>query len=93
MKKKLRSTFLLESLEARLLFSADLAPLPVDGGVSRPEADSGLEISLRPDNGGVQAADAHEQLRQEIIFVDEGVDDYQRLIFDLESQLETGTTV
>ncbi len=47
MKKKLRSAFLLESLEARLLFSADLAPVPVDFGNAGAENGSDLEISLR----------------------------------------------
>ena len=61
MKKKLRSAFLLESLEARLLFSADMAPLPMDGGNSGAEVESGLEISLRPDNGGVQEADTNSK--------------------------------
>ena len=90
MKKKLRSAFLLESLEARLLFSADMAPLPVDGGNSGAEVQSDLELSLRPDNGGVQQTDTNEHLRQEIIFVDEAVDNYQQLIVDLESQREKG---
>ncbi len=51
MKKKQRSAFLLESLEARLLFSADLAPMPVDGGNPGAEVESGLEISLQPESG------------------------------------------
>ena len=90
MKKNQRSAFLLENLEARLLFSADLAPLPVDGGNSGVEVQSDLEISLRPDNGGVQEADTNEQKRREVIFVDEAVDDFDLLIADLESQREKG---
>jgi hypothetical protein len=90
MKKKLRSAFLLESLEARLLFSADLAPLPLDGGTSGAEPESDLEISLRPDSSGVQEADTERQERLEVIFVDEAVDDFDQLITDLESQLEHG---
>ena len=57
MRKKQRSAYLLESLEARLLFSADLAPLPVDGGTSGADFESDLEILLQPDSAGVQEAD------------------------------------
>ncbi len=90
MRKKRRSAYLLESLEARLLFSADLAPVPVDGGTTGAEFESDLEISLQPDSAGVQEADENTQKRQEVIFVDSGVDDYQQLIDDIESQLEKG---
>ena len=90
MKKKRRSAFLLESLEARLLFSADLAPMPVDGGNPGAEVESGLEILLQPDNGGMQAAETTRQEQREVIFVDAAVDDYQQLIDDIESQLEKG---
>ena len=90
MKKKQRSAFLLESLEARLLFSADMAPVPVDGGIAGAENGSDLEISLRPDSGGVQATDTDKQERREVIFVDEAVDDVDQLIADLESQREKG---
>ena len=47
MKKKRRSAYLLESLEARLLFSADMALPPVDGGNSGAGNECDLEISLR----------------------------------------------
>ena len=90
MRKKRRSAYLLESLEARLLFSADLAPLPVDGGTSGTEFESDLEISLQPDGAGVQEAGENTQERREVIFVDSGVDNYQQLIDDIESQLEKG---
>ena len=90
MKKKQRSTFLLESLEARLLFSADMAPVPVDGGIAGAGNGSDLEISLRPDSGGVQASDTADQERREVIFVDEAVDDVDQLIADLESQRDKG---
>ena len=86
MKKKLRSAFLLESLEPRLLFSADMAPMPVDGGNSGAEIESDLEFSLQPDNGGVQETDTERQERREVIFVDETIDDFDQLIADLESQ-------
>ena len=72
------------------MLSADMAPLPMDGGNSGAEVESGLEISLRPDNGGLQEANTKEQQRQEIIFVDEAVDDFQQLIVELESQREKG---
>jgi len=64
MRKKRRSAYLLESLEARLLFSADLAPLPADGGSSEAEFESDLELSLQPDSAGVQEADENTQERQ-----------------------------
>jgi len=75
MKKKERSQFLLESLEPRLLFSADLAPVPVDGGGTGVENESNLEISLRPEIGAIEDADVKEQTRREVIFVDEAVDE------------------
>ncbi|MGD9363537.1 MAG: DUF4347 domain-containing protein, partial [Desulfobacterales bacterium] len=90
MRKKQRSAYLLESLEARLLFSADLAPLPVDAGTTGAEFESDLEISLQPDSAGVEEAGENTQERLEVIFVDSGVDDYQQLIEDIESQLEKG---
>ena len=90
MRKKRRSAYLLENLEPRLLFSADLAPLPVDGGTPGAEFESSLEFSLQPDSGGMQQADDNTAERREVIFVDSGVDDYQQLIDDIESQLEKG---
>ncbi len=90
MKKKERSAFLIESLESRLLFSADLAPVPVDGGGTGVENESNLEISLRPEIGAIEDADVNEQTRREVIFVDEAVDNYQQLIDDIESQLRKG---
>ena len=90
MRKKRRSSYLLENLEPRLLFSADLAPMPVDGGTPGVEFESSLEFSLQPDSGGMQEADDNTAERREVIFVDAGVDDFQQLIDDLESQYEKG---
>ena len=54
MRKKRRSAYLLESLEARLLFSADLAPLPVDGAkVSIPASAVIVAVSQKPDWDGL----------------------------------------
>ena len=55
MSKKHCSKFLLENLEPRLLFSADVALLPVDGGALSLADDSSLEVVLRPTGEGVNS--------------------------------------
>ena len=84
MKKKTASAFLLESLEPRLLFSADsLVPLAA-GGVLSADSQPTLQASLPPVISIEQIQLQADQVR-EIIFIDAGVDDLQLLIDDLKS--------
>jgi|GEM_PF-4076857 len=86
MKKALMSSFWLEPLEPRLLFSADLVPPPPAEGLAGGESASVLEFPLRPDAGATRQSQASEQLRREIVFIDADVKDYQQLLDDFMAQ-------
>ncbi len=75
---------LVEELEARLLFSADVPGVPVE--VVAPPADSeGDAVHAAPlDESAAETSEAAEhEVRHEIVFVDAGVEDHETLVQDL----------
>ncbi len=88
--KNHQSVFLLEKLEPRLLFSADLALLPVDGTVLAADQDVLLTAPAQLSGDSEQVAEAAEQVQREVIFVDVGIDGYQQLLDDIQVQAEGG---
>ncbi len=89
MKRKPHAKFLLENLEPRLLLSADLALLPVDGGALSAATGPALEVALAPGHGTL-AEQAITAATREVVFVDAGVEDYQSLVDDLAAQTTEG---
>ncbi|MEP6605610.1 MAG: DUF4347 domain-containing protein, partial [Nitrosospira sp.] len=81
-----RRHFVLEELEPRILYSADLSPALLQSP-SLPPAEhrsidaSGEFVNLTTVQGG-----AIQQSRHEIVFVDTATPDYQSLIADIHSQ-------
>ncbi|NOQ42682.1 MAG: DUF4347 domain-containing protein, partial [Desulfuromusa sp.] len=88
--KQRRSAYLLEKLEPRLLFSADLALLPLDGGIQAADQDVLLVAPAQLSGDSEQAAETAEQIQREVIFIDAGVEDYQQLLDDIQAQTEEG---
>jgi len=91
--RRSRPAYLLEELEPRLLFSADLAPLAMLAGGLAPETSSGTPAA--PANAQPQAS--IQQLlaqpgtpaqteRHELIFVDGGIDHLDQLLADLKAR-------
>lgn len=88
MEKCLLSSFWLEPLEPRLLFSADLVPPPPEGGLAGGEAVAVVETPLRPAGSATDLSQASEQLRRELLFIDGEVKDYQQLLDDFIARQE-----
>ncbi|HZJ72097.1 MAG TPA: LEPR-XLL domain-containing protein, partial [Planctomycetota bacterium] len=76
------SRFVVEALEPRLLYSADLGPSLL-GAVVSPVAEQRLLESEQP--AQPEAPTAQTQAR-EVVFVDASTPDAERLIADLEAQ-------
>ena len=79
---KNRPSFLLEQLEPRLLFSADVVLLPVDSPVV---GDIGYDVTEVPLSVQTEKTSTFEQLtviRNEIVFIDASIEDYQLLVED-----------
>ncbi|MEQ1661564.1 MAG: Ig-like domain-containing protein [Thiobacillus sp.] len=72
---------LIEELEPRLLFSADLAPLALDGTPPAPEQRVIVAES--------EYTSQTTTLRHELVIVDTGVEDYETLLNDLLKQADT----
>jgi VCBS repeat-containing protein len=80
-----RRRTLIEELEPRLLFSADLAPLVLDGLHVAPEqrilTSSGEYTSAASDT-----QPATQQTDKEVVFVDTRVQDYEQILADIQQQ-------
>ena len=76
-----RARPLVEELESRVLLSADLQPIPLDGADGDPDADLAAHVELitRDESFSSQEVD----LRQEVVFVDAGVEGHEALVDDL----------
>ena len=88
--------FIIEQLEQRLMFSADLAPVVFDVGLPDKnimDESPVVETGLVP--GAVESSDAvgTGQQRHEIIFIDAGVQDYEQLVDDLSAGTGDGVRV
>ena len=77
---------LIEELEPRLLFSADLVPLALDGLQPAPEQRVVNEA-------GEFSATSTQTLRHELVIVDTGVEDYQTLLSDILKQSEGNRSI
>jgi hypothetical protein len=81
-----KNKFIIEQLEPRLLFSADLHPIPSEVGL--PYEDSAtdfgvLRTDLIPNAVESENTPGQENHRHEVIFVDAGVPDERLLVDDL----------
>jgi hypothetical protein len=78
----------LETIEPRILYSADFSPGLVDAGAVTGEAE---QRTLEPSGEFAHNSTADAQLRRhEIVFVDPATPDYARLIEDLRSRDASG---
>ncbi len=85
MSKKRTSKFWLESIEPRLLFSADAVPPPDVTDFIAP-ADSLLQAQWQPAIIDGFAVNEEESVCREVVFIDATVDDIQTLVDDLNRQ-------
>jgi len=89
MKKKiLNKQLIFEQLEPRLLLSADLVPVPFDGGLpvdnlTMDSSDFESELFSLLNATYDSGISGTEPLRHEVLFIDSNVSDYQQLIDDL----------
>ena len=91
MGRKQHSKFVFEKLERRLLLNADPAMLSLAGGQAGAMVDAVTAVFAQPESGLRPDVITSEQFRQEIVFVDGGIDAYQQLIADLRSQADDRT--
>src|SRR3954464_1096796 len=86
-KKASRRRPLIEEVEPRILYSADVNPLAVPAPLpaENRSVDSGGEF-VAPAAAPQQSAAAVEQSRHEIVFVDTNTPDYQKLVDDIQAQ-------
>ncbi len=85
MSKKAKSAFDLESLEPRLLFSAESLLAPIDAGAVVADTGPVLQVALAKGNDLREQSEFQPAAARELIFVDGGVEDVQQLINDLKS--------
>src|SRR5690242_7993477 len=76
---------LIEEIEPRILYSADLSPVstPLPVAETRTIEATG-EFSTHLD--AQQSAAAEQQVRNEIVFVETNTPDYQKLVHNIQSQ-------
>jgi hypothetical protein len=92
-KLRLNNIFNIEQLEPRLLFSADVQPVPFDGGLTDTiilDTSPFLETSLVPGSIESHNTVSEEHQSRELIFIDAGVPDYQQLLDDLSARHNRG---
>jgi hypothetical protein len=76
---------LIEELERRLLLSADVESVLLDPGLGQPERARDPAAELDPLEKDSAAGEIASVIRRELIFVDAGVEGYERLVEDLRS--------
>ncbi len=84
-KKSNKNQLLIEAMEPRLLFSADLDGGLISGGLASHSAllNPALSDALAPAVASTDATRAASAIRQELVLVDTDTPDYQQLIDDL----------
>ena len=74
---------LIEELERRLLLSADVESVLVDPNLAQHERAEDPAAQLEMLEDGAEAGEVAALTRREIVFVDAGVEGYERLVQDL----------
>ena len=84
---------LIEQLERRLLMSADLESVLVDPNQAHEERAEDPAAQLDLLRGDAEAGEVAAIVRRELVFVDVGVEGYQRLVEDLGSGAPAGQSL
>ena len=90
------SKLVLEELEERRLFSGGIEGLidtRLDSDAQVIYLDADTSQALQSTNDGNTSASAVEQQSHEIVFIDDGVDDYQQLVDDIYRQSDSGRNI
>ncbi len=91
-----RSLFIIEQLESRLLFPVNIEPIPLENIIANENGMVELpviESDLVPNAVESPDADSTDYQRNEIVFVDANVPDYQKLVDDLLAQHDEGRQI
>ncbi len=94
-KRYRKNRFIIEQLEQRLMFSADFEALPLDGKYHENIliGSSVEEMPLVPSASDIHSSEGKEDLRREILFIDQSIPDYQRLVDDMLKKNSDGRQV
>ena len=90
------SKLILEELEERRLFSGGIEGLidtSLDSDAQVIYLDADTSQAQQSANDGNTSASAAEQQSHEIVFIDDGVDDYQQLVDDIYRQSDSGRNI
>ncbi|MDH3632893.1 MAG: DUF4347 domain-containing protein, partial [Gammaproteobacteria bacterium] len=90
------SKLILEELEERRLFSGGIEGLIVsdlDSEAQAIYADFDLNKTPTTNTDDETSASAAEEQSQEIVFVDEGVDNYQQLVADIRNNADSSRNI
>src|SRR5689334_13107112 len=84
-RRRVRARPQIEEIEPRILYSADVSPLPVAAPVPSEvrTVDATGEFVAQANTA---QSNAVEQSHHEIVFVDTNTPDYQKLVADIQSQ-------